>query len=153
MGVAMKLIATSATVLMFVGLAAMRQPDQLAGPDHADDPRWAQFRGVQVKTDLQKGVATALFPSSLLAANNKIMDIGGYITPLEADPDSSHFLLTRRVTGCPFCPPNEANEAVEVFTTRKVHYQQRQFFIQGRLKLVSSSSGGLFFQLREATVL
>jgi hypothetical protein len=137
--------------IAFIGLTGMRAPAQTGGPDHADDPRWSQFRGVAVKTDLKKGVATAIFPPELLAANGKVMDIGGYIVPLEASPDSSHFLLTRRLTGCPFCPPNEANEAVEVFTASKVHYVQHQVFIRGRLKLVESSDAGLFFQFREAT--
>jgi hypothetical protein len=124
--------------IAFIGLTGMRAPAQTGGPDHADDPRWSQFRGVAVKTDLKKGVATAIFPPELLAANGKVMDIGGYIVPLEASPDSSHFLLTRRLTGCPF-------------TASKVHYVQHQVFIRGRLKLVESSDAGLFFQFREAT--
>jgi hypothetical protein len=120
-------------------------------PDHPDDPRWVMFRGVKVDTDLKRGVATARFPPDLLSADNEPIEIGGYIIPLEsASFDTSHFLLTRRSTGCPFCPPNEANEAVEVFTTKKVHYESRQFFVKGRLKLVASSDNGLFFQIHDA---
>ena len=43
------------------------------------------------------------------------------------------------------------DEALEVFLKKKIHYEQRQFFVKGRLKLVSSSDQGLFFQIVDAT--
>jgi hypothetical protein len=139
--------------LLIISLGAFKNPDhgEDRAPDHPDDARWAAFRGVRVTTDTRKGVATAVFPPDLLRAQNQVTEIGGYMIPLEAKSDSRHFLLTRRSSGCPFCPPNEANEAIEVFAAQPVHYEQRQVFIKGRLTLVSSSDNGLFFQLREAT--
>lgn len=121
------------------------------GPDHPDDPRWSAFRGVKVTPDKAKGVLVAQFPADLKADEGKVMDIGGYIVPLESSSDTSHFILTRRSSGCPFCPPNEANEALEVFLRKKVHYESRQFYITGKLKLVSTSDQGLFFRLEDAT--
>ena len=125
--------------------------DDQAAPDHPDDPRWIEFRGVKVVADRAKGVMVAQFPPELAAIDGRELDIGGYILPLEANTKSAHFILTRRSTGCPFCPPNEANEALEVHLRQPVQYEQRQFFVKGRLKLVRTSNQGLFFQLVDAT--
>ena len=126
-------------------------PQDGAAPDHPDDPRWIEFRGVKVTPDKARGVMTAQFPPELAAIDGREMDIGGYILPLEANTKSAHFILTRRSTGCPFCPPNEANEALEVHLKTPVQYEQRQFYVKGRLKLVRTSNQGLFFQLVDAT--
>ncbi len=122
------------------------------GPDHPDDPRWIEFRGVKTTVDKARGVMVAQFPKDLTAINGRELDIGGYIMPLEASTNMRHFILTRRSTGCPFCPPNEANEALEVYLKSPVHYEQRQFYVKGRLKLVPTSDQGLFFQLVDATI-
>ena len=125
--------------------------DDQAAPDHPDDPRWIEFRGVKVVTDKARGLLVAQFPPELKAIDGRELDIGGYILPLEPNTRSAHFILTRRSTGCPFCPPNEANEALEVYLRRPVQYEQRQFFVKGRLKLVRTSNQGLFFQVVDAT--
>lgn len=125
--------------------------DDSETPDHPDDPRWAQFRGVKVTVDKARGVLVAQFPPDLKAGDGKEMDIGGYLLPLQSTSEMDHFVLTRRSSGCPFCPPNEANEALEVFLKKKITYEQRQFFVKGRLHLVSTSNQGLFFRLEDAT--
>lgn len=139
-------------VLMLSGFQVFGQPDGTGdGPDHPDDPRWIQFRGVKITVDRAHGAMLADFPADLKQAAGKLVDIGGYITPLQTSVDIDHFILTRRSSGCPFCPPNEATEALEVFTRKKVHFERRQFFVKGRLKLVGDSNQGLFFQLTDAT--
>ena len=139
-------------VLMLSGFQVFGQPDGTGdAPDHPDDPRWIQFRGVKITVDKAHGVMRADFPADLRQASGHTVDIGGYITPLQSSVDIDHFILTRRSSGCPFCPPNEATEALEVFTKHKIHFERRQFFVKGRLKLVGDSSQGLFFQLTDAT--
>lgn len=153
LGLPGRLAAAAIAFVMLCGFQSLfgGSPRGDGVPDHPDDPRWAQFSGVKVVPDKARGVLVAQFPKDLKSGDGRVMDIGGYILPLENDSETSHFILTRRSTGCPFCPPNEANEAVEVFLKKKVHYEQRQFYIQGRLKLVSQSDKGLFFQLVDAT--
>ncbi len=141
-----------AAVLMLCGFQIFGQPEGSPdAPDHPDDPRWTQFHAVKITPDKVRGAMTAQFPADLKRAEGKVMDIGGYITPLQPSLDTNHFILTRRSSGCPFCPPNEATEALEVFTTKPIHYERRQFFVKGRLKLVGDSGQGLFFQLTDAT--
>lgn len=121
-------------------------------PDHPDDPRWSMFRGVQVDTDLAKGVAVAHFPPELTKISGHTMEIAGYMMLLDANDVTRHFILTRRSTGCPFCPPNEANEAVELFTEKPVQFESRQVLVTGKLTLLPSSDQGLFFRVQGASV-
>ena len=76
----------------------------------------------------------------------------GFILPLEASPSSRHFMLVRRNTGCPFCPPNAPTEAVEVMAQAPVAYTGEEVRMSGRLRLVPSSGDGLFFRLDGATL-
>jgi hypothetical protein len=143
--------------MLVVGLAFGLQGFQTVriapvAPDHPDDPRWSMFRGVQVDTDLAKGVAAAHFPPDLMKVSGQTFEIAGYMTPLDASGVTRHFILTRRSTGCPFCPPNEANEAIEVFTERPVQYADRQILVTGKLTLLSNSNEGLFFRMQGAKV-
>ncbi|MBE7218565.1 MAG: DUF3299 domain-containing protein [Caulobacteraceae bacterium] len=149
----LRLAGAAAAFVMLCGFQIFGPLDGGAdgAPDHPDDPRWIEFRGVKVTADKAHGVLVAQFPRDLTSIAGKPLEIGGYIMPLEATTTTRHFILTRRSTGCPFCPPNEANEALEVFLTKPVHYEQRQFFVKGRLKLVPTSNQGLFFQLVDAT--
>ena len=148
----LKALAAGAAVLLLCGFQVFGQPEGAGdAPDHPDDPRWAEFHGVKITTDRQHGVLRADFPADLRRADGRVLDIGGYITPLQPSVEINHFILTRRSSGCPFCPPNEATEALEVFTRAKVRFDRRQWFVKGRLKLVSDSGQGLFFQLLDAT--
>ena len=139
-------------VLMLCGFQVFGQPDgAVEDPEHPDDSRWTQFSGVKITVDKAHGVMRADFPADLRRQEGRPVNIGGYMTPLQPSVMVDHFILTRRSSGCPFCPPNEATEALEVFTTRKVRFERKQWLVHGRLKLVGDSGQGLFFQLTEAT--
>lgn len=104
-----------ARAILVIGLALGLEGFQVVRiapivPDHPDDPRWSMFRGVQVDADLAKGMAIAHFPPELTKASGQTLEIAGYMTPLEARDVTRHFILTRRSTGCPFCPPNEVTK-------------------------------------------
>ncbi len=83
---------------------------------------------------------------------NTEFDITGYMLPVEPTTHSAHFVLTRRSAGCPFCPPNEPTEAIEIFSDKPVDYTQAPITITGRLHLVATSETGLFYRLDHARV-
>lgn len=123
-------------------------------PDHYenDDPAWSLLADAQVSTDLKQGVYKASFPADLRSLENKPFVITGFMMPLEAAPMSAHFVLLRRNSACPFCPPNSPKEAIEVMSTAKVRYTGEEVSVKGVLKLVGSSQNGLFFRLDAADV-
>lgn len=139
-----------------LGLTAMTRetPPQGLIPDHDDAPIWMLLKtSTRFRVDAAKGLYIASFDKPIQAAEGKPFTVSGYLLPLEATSSFRHFVVTRRNTGCPFCPPNEIGEAVEVFARKPVAYTQAEVTFTGRLKLVSSSAEGMFYRLDEATPL
>lgn len=115
--------------------------------EHEDDLRWVMFHEAKITADDAKGVYRATFTPDLRGQGGHVFNITGYMLPIERSSTSPHFVLTRRTAGCPFCPPNEPTEAIEVFATGPVAYTQAPVTIEGTLHLVSESAQGLFFRL------
>jgi hypothetical protein len=144
-----------AVAMACLGLTAMTReaPPQGLVPDHDDAPIWMLLKtSTRFKIDAAKGLYVASFDKPIQAAEGKPFTVSGYLLPLETTPSFRHFVVTRRNTGCPFCPPNEIGEAVEVFARKPVTYTQAEVTFTGRLKLVSSSAEGMFYRLDEAEI-
>lgn len=118
--------------------------------DHEDDLQWVGFHDATITADTAKGVYLAKFAPILIKSDGTPLSITGYMLTIEPNTLSRHFVITRRLTGCPFCPPNEPTEAIEVFATTPVAYTQEPVTIAGKLKLFSSSADGLFYRLEGA---
>ncbi len=143
-------LAALPAALILMGVA----PTLTYNPQHYinNDPIWDQFNEAKITPDMKAGEYKASFPAVLSQRQNKAMRVSGFILPLEASSTSSHFMLVRRNTGCPFCPPNAPTEAVEVFSQSPVNYTGQEMAATGRFKLVASSADGLFFRLDQASV-
>jgi hypothetical protein len=144
-----------AAAVALTGLCAADAPPTLTyDPNHYqnNDPLWEILNQTLVTADTAKGEYTAKFPRVLMAREDKPIRITGFILPLEPKSYSAHFMLVRRNTGCPFCPPNAPTEAVEIFATKPFQYMGEEIAVTGRLKLVSASSEGLFYQINGAEV-
>ena len=120
---------------------------------HQDDMRWLDFHDAQVAADRAAGHYTARFSAMLMKMDGHDLVITGYMLPVGTAIDTTHFVLTRRSATCPFCPPNEPTEAIEVFSQRFVRPTQAPITVQGRLHLVASSDQGLFFRIDAARIL
>ena len=147
---AMFQLAALPVAAMLIGAA----PALTYNPQHYvnNDPIWDLFNQAQITPDMKAGEYKASFPATLSQKQNKALKVSGFILPLEASSTSSHFMLVRRNTGCPFCPPNAPTEAVEVFSQAPVNYTGQEMAATGRFKLVASSADGLFFRLDQASV-
>ena len=118
-----------------------------------NDPQWDRFNETSITSDRKRGEYIATFPATIKAQDNKPFTISGFILPLEASAQSRHFVVVRRNTGCPFCPPNAPTEALEVMSLAPVKYTGEEISVTGTLELISSSADGLFFKLRDARVI
>ena len=138
----------------FTTVPSSTVPGLAYNPQHYinNDPIWDAFNQAVITPDLKKGAYRAAFPSDLEARADKTLKVSGFILPLEASTRSAHFILVRRNTGCPFCPPNAPTEAVEIFAQAPVAYTGQEMAATGRLELVASSAEGLFYRLNTATV-
>ncbi len=149
-----RLAALGALGVLLCGFVTrpLTSAEQALSSHHTNnDPAWALLRDAEVKDDKAKGVMTATFPAALQARAGKAFQISGYMTPLEDDVHTRHFIVTRRDTTCPFCPPNTPTEAVEVFLTRPIAVTPAEIAVAGRLELVASSQAGLFYRIADAS--
>jgi hypothetical protein len=123
-------------------------------PNHYEnnDPAWSLLNEATVSADTRSGEYKAAFPADLQTLQAKAFTISGFMLPLDPGSKASHFALVRRNTACPFCPPNEPTEAIEIFSPAPVGYTGQELSVTGRLTLVASSSRGLFYRLDQARV-
>lgn len=115
-----------------------------------NDPAWAMLATAAVTEDRERGLLKAAFTPELQKLSGKSFKISGFMTPLETARRTRHFLLTRRSTTCPFCPPNAPTEAVEVMTDDATLLNGEEVVVTGRLSLRASSDAGLFFVLERS---
>lgn len=144
-------------LLLFVALTGITTqpyygPNGNGTLEHEDDLRWVTFHDAKIAADEARGEYRATFSPLLAKMDGRAFSITGYMMPVEPTTHAAHFLLTRRSAGCPFCPPNEPTEAIEVFALKPVDYVQAPVTVAGRLRLVAHSAGGLFFRLDHAKV-
>jgi hypothetical protein len=148
-------LAATVAVFLVVTLCGFDAGTQLTyNPAHYEnnDPIWDLLNKATVVSDMAKGEYSAKFPATLVALQSKPFRISGFITPLETSRASTHFLLVRRNTGCPFCPPNAPTEAIEVLSQTPIKYTGEEIALVGHFKLISSSAEGLFYRLDDAEI-
>jgi hypothetical protein len=149
-----KILMGLAWLVVASGLTGMSRETLPQGvvPDHDDAPIWALLKSsTRFKVDAAKGLYVASFDKPIQMSEGKAFTVSGYVLPLEAGSSFRHFVVTRRNTGCPFCPPNEIGEAVEIFARKPLAYTPAEVTFTGRLKLISSSAEGMFYRLEDAT--
>lgn len=118
----------------------------------SSDPTWALLRQTPIKADLARGVFTAAPPPQVKALAGREMDVTGFMLPLDPSPMFSHFLLTRNTPVCPFCPPGQPNEVIEVNLAQYVRATSEPVTVHGRFVLQDNGQQGLFFQLDRAEI-
>lgn len=135
------------------GLSEQQMPRQWL-PDHIEstDPLWGMLQGAVVGIDEARGLMTATFNDIIQRMDGRPLSIGGFLMPLDARQRFTHFVLTRRNSSCPFCPPNEPTEAIEVMAEQAMEYAPNEFVVSGQFHVVGESSEGLFYRLSNARV-
>jgi hypothetical protein len=114
---------------------------------HSNDPIWTTLGRTVVTTDLARGVFTATTPPEVKALDGRDVTVSGYMLPLDPSPMISRFLLTRNTPVCPFCPPGQPNEVVEVDLDQFVKPTTEPVTVRGRFALRADAGQGLFFHL------
>ena len=144
------IIAAVAVLAWYAGNVA-QQPSPHASHLllESDDFIWKTFLQCKVSTGRNLSYRIAYSPE-VRAMNGKKVAISGFMVPLEAKGDSGHFLLSRRAPSCPFCPPAEPNELVEVYAAKPLRWQESLVTCRGTLVLPSDPRGA-FFQLKDAS--
>ena len=118
----------------------------------AHDPMWESFFKCKVHYDDKTHHYSIDYTPEVQALDGKPTTVSGFMMPLEPTETFNHFLLAKRTPTCPFCPPGEPNEILEVFTKKPVKWEEGVVVVTGTMKLISSNPElGLFFQLNDST--
>lgn len=113
---------------------------------------WATLRTTRIGMNEAKGIFTASHPPAVKALVGKNVTLTGFLMPFDTATRGTHFLLSKYTPVCPFCPPGEPNEVVEVRTTKPVAFAQRMIQVTGTFGLQNNGDNGLFFQMTGASV-
>lgn len=143
--------------LAFVFLGALstqpldeRQAQDLLPMSH--DPTWDLLATTDVGYDENTGLYSAKLPKAVTALNGKQVTITGFMLPLEAAETFTHFLLSRRTPTCPFCPPGEPDEVIDVWVTEPVAWAEDAVKVTGTFGLMNDREFGMFFTLTKAEI-
>jgi hypothetical protein len=113
-------------------------------------PMWQTLLKTKINMDKKEGYYSAVFPPEVKALSGKQVTISGFILPLESTEKFKHFILSKRTPTCPFCPPGEPNEIVDVWTSEPIGYSEDIITVKGTFELMNDREMGLFFKMKDA---
>ncbi|MFO1435741.1 MAG: DUF3299 domain-containing protein [Gammaproteobacteria bacterium] len=123
------------------------------GLPQSHDNIWDAFGKCAVHLDEQKYIYSIEFTPEVKALEGKKISVAGFMLPLEMEEKFTHYLLSKRTPTCPFCPPGEPNEIVEVFSKDPVEWEEGIVTITGVMKFTDKSENGMFFQMNDGQML
>ena len=113
---------------------------------------WQQLKETKISIAPKTGQYFAAIPPAIQAMNGKPVTLSGYLVPIELAMETHHFLLSKRAPTCPFCPPGEPNEVVEVFSKQPMPWRDSFVTITGTMNLTDNPETGVFFQIKEGVI-
>ncbi len=132
------------------GQPADERKAQEALPQSHDD-MWTALGRCKVHLNHKTYMYSIDYTAAVKAMENTPVTISGFMMPLESTETFSHFLLSKRTPTCPFCPPGEPNEIVEIFTKKPLKWDEGLIVVTGTMKFTKNPELGLFFQLKDTT--
>lgn len=130
--------------------AERRAQDKLP---QSQDEMWKTFGACKVHYDNKKYTYSITYTPEVKALAGKKITVSGFMLPLESKEQFTHFLLSKRTPTCPFCPPGEPNEIVEVFSKKPVKWDDGMVIVTGPLSFTTNPDLGLFFQIKDADMM
>jgi len=87
------------------------------------------------------------------AADGAIVEVEGWMAPVEFDAAHSYFFLVPEMSCCLGCVPRDPGQAIEVFAERQIPIAAGPVRLRGRWRVLRDDPNGWLWQLREARVL
>jgi hypothetical protein len=116
-------------------------------------PLWETLGKTKIIVSKKEGYYSAKVPAEVKAFSGKPLTINGFMLPLESTEKFKHFLLAKRTPTCPFCPPGEPNEIIDVWTDTPVAWTEDLVTVKGTFTLMNDREMGLFFKLKNAKMM
>jgi hypothetical protein len=154
----MKLTKHIVLLAVFLVLSAFStQPlDERKAQDtlpQSQHPMWQTLGKTKIIVSPKEGYYSAKIPAEVKALSGKQVTIKGFILPLESNEKFKHFLISKRTPTCPFCPPGEPNEIMDVWMQQPIGYTEDMVTVKGTFELMNDKEMGLFFKLKDAKII
>lgn len=100
---------------------------------------------------VKQGSAVALqFSKAVLALDKKVVQVQGFMMPLDMGDKQRHFLVSAVPPSCPFCMPAGPEAIVEVLAKKPIAYGFEPVIVSGRLALLQGDPAGMLYRLTDA---
>jgi hypothetical protein len=117
----------------------------------SNDPMWTVLSKSKIHVNEKKGLYSATHPAAVKALVGTQVSISGFMLPLESTEKFKHYILSKRTPTCPFCPPGEPNEIVDIWMAKPVKYDENMVKVTGNFALMDNEQLGMFFKLSNAS--
>ena len=114
---------------------------------------WEELMALEVRVETPAPLQTVFhvsYPNSIKAKDGAVVQIKGFMYPLEAGETHTYFLLSALPPSCPFCLPASARGLVEVMCDEGVRYTLEPVVLEGRFELLEDAATGLHYRLDNA---
>ena len=114
---------------------------------------WQELMDLEVRVETPAPLQTifhVVYPDSLIARDDTVVRIKGFMYPLEAGETHTYFLLSALPPSCPFCLPASSRGLVEVRCDEGVRYTLEPVLLEGRFELLDDAATGLHYRLDNA---
>jgi hypothetical protein len=102
-------------------------------------PTW-NLIGLRYDKQVENLKWVSIFPPELMALNNKVIELPGYIYPTKVGAKFSEFMLSIvPIESCPFCGSGDIPSMIEVKMVSAIPFTDRPIKIKG--KFVINNSG------------
>ncbi len=153
-----KPVAILITFLLLCGFSKQEAPVGQPGAERkaqdalpqSNDNIWKVFAKCAVHLDQKKYTYSITLTDEVKVMEGQKLTISGFMLPLEPKEKFTHYLLSKRTPTCPFCPPGEPNEIIEVFSKKPVGWDEGIVIVTGTMKFTSNPEMDLFFQMQNA---
>lgn len=116
--------------------------------DRADVLPWSFL--TRVKTKVVNNRVLPVFPREILALDQQVHRVQGFMMPLEPGEKQSHFLLSSVPLTCSFCLPGGPESMIEVKSKTPIKYGMEPLVVQGRLAVLPDDQYGLYYRITDA---
>lgn len=114
------------------------------------DSFWNTLLKTKIQYSAKEPHITAKIPPEVKALEGQNVTLSGFVLPMDSQEKTNHFLLSKRTPTCPFCPPGEPNEVVEVYTKQALPWDDNLLTVHGTFHLINNTDNGIFFVMKDA---
>ena len=99
----------------------------------------------------RRGRMMPVFSKEILALDNRVVKVQGFMIPLDVGEKQTHFLLAAVPSHCPFCLPAGPDALVEIQASSAVGYTFEPLVMTGRFAVLPNDPAGVFYRMTDAT--